>query len=95
MNSVEFVATVNTEYAPTPHFKAYSKDDFDLFDHSMSFQKGFIDAFITFDGHVTDYKYTKVIRANQSGDRGLKILRQILLSLASFGVYGNLTISKP
>jgi len=70
-----------------------SKDNFDLFQHSLSFQKGFIEAFITFDGHVLDYRYNKVVRASQSGDRGLEILKQIQLSLASFGIYCNLTIS--
>jgi len=74
-------------------FGANSKDEFDLFQHSLSFQKGFIEAFITFDGHVLDYRYNKVIRATQSGDRGLGILKQIQLSLASFGIYCNLTIS--
>jgi ribonucleoside-diphosphate reductase alpha chain len=76
-------------------FKASSKDDFNLLndDKSLSYQKGFIEAFITFDGHVLDRQYTKVIKANQSGNRGWNILKQMQLSLASLGIYSSLSIN--
>lgn len=76
-------------------FMAHSKDSFNLLtdDKSLSFQKGFIESFITFDGHVLNRKHTKVIKGNQSGDRGFQILKQMQLSLASFGIYSSLSIN--
>jgi ribonucleoside-diphosphate reductase alpha chain len=73
-------------------FGSTTKDDFDLLTHSLSYQKGFVEAFITFDGHC-NANTSKSIRVTQSGDRGLEILRQIQLVLASFSVYSNLCIS--
>jgi len=76
-------------------FKAITKDSFDLLslDKSLSYQKGFIEAFTSFDGHVLNRQYAKVVKISQSGDRGYNILRQIQLSLASFGVYSSLSIN--
>ncbi|MFW6242547.1 MAG: hypothetical protein ACOC2W_00140 [bacterium] len=75
------------------NFFGKSKDDFDLFEYDISFQKGFIEAMITFDGHVLNRGYSKHIAIHQSGDRGYDILSQIQTSLTSFGVYSYLTIS--
>lgn len=73
-------------------FKAKTKDAFDLFDHNLSYQCGFIESFITFNGYVLNNDYTKAIRISQSGDHGKNILKQVQLSLACFGVYSNLKI---
>jgi len=83
------------KYILTNIFKSENKDSFNLLEEnkSISYQKGFVEAFITFDGHVLNRKYNKVIKINQSGDRGYTILKQIQLVLASLGIYGNLTIS--
>jgi len=74
-------------------FGTTTKDDFTLFNKSLSYQKGFIEAFITFDGHTVNRQYEKVIKASQSGDRGYKILKEMQLSLASFGIYSSITIN--
>jgi len=68
-------------------FKAKNKNEFDLFDHSISFQKGFIQSMISCDGHVVNSGYTKHVGITQSGKKGYNILSQIQLSLASMGIY--------
>lgn len=73
-------------------FKSESKDNFDLFQHTPSFQLGFIDGMISCDGHILNNSRTKMVNINQSGNIGYRILRQIQLSLSAFGTYSNLTL---
>jgi len=69
-----------------------NKYDIDLFKNSISYQKGFVESMFSFDGFVTNYKYTKLVGITQSGKKGYNVLRQIQLILSSLGIYSNLTI---
>jgi len=73
-------------------FKAENKSNFDLFQHTPSFQLGFINGMISCDGHILNNSRSKTVSINQSGNNGYRILKQIQLSLSAFGVYSNLNL---
>lgn len=72
--------------------KCNQKDDIDLFNSSISYQKGFVESMISFDGYVINKKYEKHVGVTQSGRRGYNVLRQLQLVLASLNIYSCLTI---
>ena len=71
----------------TKIFKASSKLEFDLFEHSTSFQIGFITGMLSTDGYTSSNDHYKIIGISQSGNRGYEILSQLQHVLASLGVY--------
>lgn len=75
-------------------FECDNKYEIDLFNKSISFQLGFINALIGHDGYVLNKKgKQQQVLIHQSGENGYRILSYIQLILSSLGIYSRLGIS--
>ncbi len=97
VKSADFTFTIkeeSIEYILNEVFKASNKNQFDLLslDKSISYQKGFIDAFISSDGYTSSKYHFSAIKLDRTKDYEYHILKQIQLILASLGIYSYLTI---